>query len=154
MPFRKAMLGALAILAAAIISVAFTATPAHAIPGPFKIQNQALRLCLDSDPSGKDTILYMGRCAPGQRWGWYNGGFLKHLSSNMCVGVGSHPSLGHYGALEPCDVNWRDPYWTHQNFAITGNGSQCLQGGPHPGNYLPHVRCLTDTRHGWWVTYW
>ncbi|MEV4898680.1 RICIN domain-containing protein, partial [Nonomuraea sp. NPDC055795] len=114
-------------------------------PGPFKIANhEDLGLCLDTTGNlGGDV--YLGRCHsgdPGQRWGWWNGGWLIHLRSGYCLAAVTTGSGVRLAELQRC-IDHRIQHWTHQNFYIrtTSTGStECLsprQPPPPPATSAP-----------------
>lgn len=123
-------------------------------PGPFKIRNAASGLCLDSSTDGNYSV-YHGRCNssdPGQRWGWFNGGWLINLHTGLCVrelriGEGTRIQMGgcHYEASY---------YWIHRNQAIQSvqNGT-CVSSGPE-GAQIQALPCRTTLHQAWSVWYW
>ncbi len=164
-----AVLGAtLGMLAMAVGAVSATADPRSeapaaeavppGIPGPLKIRNQATGLCLDVGPD-TGTLdsykVYMGYCNSsdrGQRWGWWNGGYLMSLARNQC--------LSDSGQFDTQLVSFCSDYglehWRHQNWAIVNAGSgHCLQPmTTSEGVWLRTVTCRTTPQQGWWVSYW
>ena len=134
------------------VSVAALVPPGT--PGPFKIQNVYNGLCLDSSTDGS---VYFGRCNrsdPGQRWGWWNGGFLIQLATGRCVAhsVGSN-AMRQAGSCNSSDVA---QFWTHRNQAIVNTRSGlCAEGGDNDeGRPVFMVTCRSSSAMAWWATYW
>lgn len=128
------------------------------IPGPFKIRNWWSGLCLDVKPVGgtvESRQVYTGVCHsgdPGQRWGWFNGGFLISLARNQCATDGRDFPVQ---AVDFC-TDWSGEHWTHRNGAIVNaQFGHCLEApATGPGAWVHTNPCRTTTRQGWYVTYW
>lgn len=120
------------------------------IPGPFKIMNPRTGLCFDSGPQ----VAYHGRCNStdvGQRWGWWNGGFLISLQSGKCLNT---YEVYPYLALGSCNNESSGDYWIHQNSAIRNNASgRCVHVGVE-GEGLKAEPCVSTSSQVWSVTYW
>ncbi len=100
-------------------------------------------------------MVYHGRCNSsdqGQRWGWWNGGWLINLRTGLCIAE-RRISDGSLIMLESCR---NDPYyyWTHRNQAIvnTARGT-CVDSGGE-GYIIKAVACRTSLHQTWRVTYW
>ncbi|AQZ62212.1 unnamed protein product [[Actinomadura] parvosata subsp. kistnae] len=126
-------------------------------PGPFRIANHGSGLCLDTGSFG--SSVYVGRCNgddAGQRWGWWNGGWLINLQLDQCLAAVTI-SGAVQARLQPC-VDYPFQHWTHQNFAIlnTSTGTnRCLQpAAAVEGANVAPVTCRTTSSQGWSVTYW
>lgn len=122
------------------------------IPGPFKIMNPLTGLCFDSNTGAA----YYGRCNStdvGQRWGWWNGGFLISLQTGKClVPYSGWPYP--YMSLVPCDNRDSRHFWTHQNMAILNKATgRCVIAGVE-GEALKAEPCVTTPTMAWSVTYW
>ncbi|WP_053204173.1 RICIN domain-containing protein [Jiangella muralis] len=121
-------------------------------PGPFRIRNPTTDMCLDSN----STYIYYGKCNSsdaGQKWGWWNGGWLISLQTGKCVAPYGD-WLPPYLSLGSC---WPEPkslQWVHQNQAIKNelNGN-CVHAGPE-GNIVFTQSCSTSQFQAWSVTYW
>ncbi|MER6162929.1 RICIN domain-containing protein [Streptomyces sp. NPDC001868] len=128
---------------------------AAGIPGPFKIVNQYSGLCLDYGTEG--NYAYLGVCNStdaGQRWGWYNGGFLINLSNNKCASANYDPQFP--VAVVACS-DYGGQHWTHQNFAIVNEnyGFRCMEAQINrPGSVILTRPCRTSSHQGWYVYYW
>ena len=128
---------------------------AAGIPGPFKIVNQWSGLCLDYGTWGVNV--YQGVCNStdaGQRWGWYNGGFLMNLSNNKCASANYDPQFP--VAVVACS-DYGGQHWRHQNFAIVNEfyGFRCMEPQTDsPGNQVLAPQCRTSNHQGWYVYYW
>lgn len=134
-------------------SPAMAAEAPPGTPGPFKIISQAdQNFCLDYGTRG--NLVYLGLCNPndaGQRWGWFNHGWLINLSNGGCVS-----SNGLYAIVLAC-VPDAAHYWRHQNYAIVNEQTGvCLRIeslGVVASPIIP-VACANDRRQGWYVNYW
>ncbi|GAA2628188.1 hypothetical protein GCM10010411_76880 [Actinomadura fulvescens] len=153
------LLGSVASASASPRSEGFSALYPPGTPGPFKIANhEDLGLCLDTTGTLGRSV-YLGRCHSGdsgQRWGWWNGGWLIHLQSGYCLAA---VTVGNVNAaeLQRC-IDHRIQYWTHQNFAIlnTSTGSNRCLTPAHAveGAHVNPINCFTTPSQGWNVTYW
>lgn len=123
-------------------------------PGPFKIRNGFTGYCLDSSTDGNYRV-YHGECNDrdaGQKWGWWNGGWLINLETGYCVSE-RRLSDGTAIRLESCELERYD-YWTHTNLAIQNKArGTCVTSGPI-GSQIRAVPCLTSIYQTWRVTYW
>jgi hypothetical protein len=122
-------------------------------PGPFKIRNPITRLCLDTYTDGRIPV-YMGRCNSsdaGQRWGWWNGGWLINLATGKCI----QPSYFDTPVWQgDCSTETGAQFWTHRNGAIVNTRyGTCLQATSE-GARVPVRGCLTTPFQAWTVTYW
>lgn len=121
-------------------------------PGPFKIQNPSTGLCLDTYTDGRIPV-YMGRCNhtdPGQRWGWFNGGWLINLTTGKCVYASYYDTPVLQGS---CRYTSND-YWTHRNGAIVNSRYGTCLISQNEGVRVPVGGCLSIPRQVWSVTYW
>ena len=123
-------------------------------PGPFLIRNPKFNLCLDSNASG---LMYYGRCNssdPGQRWGWWNGGWLISLQNGDCVSPWS--AWGRpYLSLDSCnsELGGGLQHWTHRNQAIVNTyHDDCIEVQSE-GWTVTTRKCRTSTFQTWTVTY-
>lgn len=128
------------------------ADPPPGTPGPFRIVNQWSGLCLDYGTSERNV--YQGVCNstdPGQRWGWFNGGWLINLARNECATDG-----GQYPVQVVACQDHSMMHWRHQNYAIVnGLSGYCIEAGTDsPGNWVTTQRCRTTNHQGWYVVYW
>lgn len=154
------LLGSVASASASPRSEGSSAVYPPGTPGPFKIANhENLRLCLDTAGNLGGSV-YLGRCHsgdPGQKWGWWNGGWLIHLQSSYCLAAVATGTGVHAAELQRC-IDHRIQYWTHQNFAIlnTSTGSNlCLSPAiAAEGAHVSPGTCVTTPSQGWNVTYW
>jgi hypothetical protein len=131
-----------------------TAAPAG-IPGPFKILNKASGRCLDAPAKSIGGPVAQSTCNgsdEGQRWGWYNGGWLINLKRNECLG-GEYINTS--VSVRPCQ-EVANQYWRHQNFAIVnGQTGYCLEPyDSQAGTEVMSTTCRTSVWQNWQVTYW
>jgi hypothetical protein len=133
------------------VSVAAALVP-PGTPGPFRIQNVYNGLCLDSST---DRSVYFGRCNrsdPGQRWGWWNGGWLIQLSTGRCV---EHLS-NIMKQADFCSTGHAAQFWTQINQAIRNTGSGLCANGTDNDEGQPVFMgtCRTTLEQAWSVQYW
>jgi hypothetical protein len=130
-----------------------SAVPAG-IPGPLKIQNKASGMCLDEPGIGGPVAqIPCNGSDQGQRWGWFNGGWLKNLKLDKCLrGVGSEDFSVFTSHCE--DV--KNQHWLHHNFfIINGQSGLCLEPlSGAVGSPIVIERCYSWNWQNWQVTYW
>jgi Ricin-type beta-trefoil lectin domain len=124
-------------------------------PGPFMIVNQSSGLCLDYGNQG--NYVYQGVCNStdaGQRWGWFNGGWLINLARDKCAvdTLSGIPIV----SLATCDSSDPYQYWRHQNYMIVnGYTGRCMEpGDSDSGTKVYSGSCVPRSSQRWSVWYW
>ncbi|WP_354595849.1 ricin-type beta-trefoil lectin domain protein [Jiangella alba] len=102
-------------------------------PGPFRIRNPTTGICLDSN----ERHIYYGKCNStdaGQKWGWWNGGWLISLQTGKCVSPWGGDWPEPYLSLQGCWSDLLSQRWIHQNQAIKNvlHGTASMRGPKAP----------------------
>ncbi|MFI6631372.1 RICIN domain-containing protein [Nonomuraea fuscirosea] len=153
------VLGSVGSASASPRSEGFSADYPPGTPGPFKIANHANQgLCLDTS-GNLGWGVYLGRCNSsdsGQRWGWWNGGWLIHLQSGYCLAAVTVSGVN-VTQLQHC-IDHPIQYWTHRNSAIRNSSTgteRCLSPAAiTEGADVEPLPCISSPSRGWSVTYW